>query len=139
MRQQNLKVLAAAADARWASKPSFLDAPGEARQPLPTLEVGGLGSQQETTMPGKEDDAEDTRRDDLGIVAKAEPPRKPEEPHKMQVPDGIRHHFNERPKQETSTGTAKEKDDPWKQARGGPSEQWQPAQWDGNVAPARRP
>lgn len=29
-------------------------------------------------------------------------------------------------------------DDPWKQARGGPSEEWQPAAWEGNLAPRRR-
>jgi len=90
-------------------------------------------------MAEKDDGAKDTGRGDSGIVAKAEPPKKPEELHNMQVPDGIRHHFNERPKQDKNAGTAKEREDPWKQARGGPSEQWQPAQWDGHAASARRP
>ncbi len=31
-----------------------------------------------------------------------------------------------------------EPDDPWKQARGGPSEEWQPTSWEGSVAPRRR-
>jgi len=132
VRQRNLKVLAAAADARWAAKPSFSDMPGEARgQPLPTLAAGVRRTHQENAMSGKED-AKDTRREDTGIVAKVEPPKK-------QVPDGARQYLDERRKETTNTGTAKEKDDPWKQARGGPSEQWQPAQWRGSVAPARRP
>ncbi|TVY15413.1 NADH-ubiquinone oxidoreductase assembly factor N7BML [Lachnellula arida] len=135
VRQRNLKVLAAAADARWAAKPSFLDAPGETRgQPLPTLAPGDRETHQGNTMPGKEEDAGDTTREETGRVAKAEPPKQPEEPHEMQAPDGVRHRFDERPKQK-----GKEKDDPWKQVRGGPSEQWKPAQWDGRVAPAKRP
>jgi hypothetical protein len=81
VRHQNLKVLAAAADARWASKPGFLDAPGQARgQPLPTLETGSLGLNEETPMAVKEGAVKDTGRGNLGTVAKAEPPRKPEEP-----------------------------------------------------------
>ena len=33
----------------------------------------------------------------------------------------------------------KEKEDPWKRARGGPSEQWQPQSWSGGTtAPSRR-
>lgn len=135
VRQRNLKVLAAAADARWAAKPSFLDAPGEARgQPLPALAPGGRGTHQENTTPGKEDDVGDTTREETGRVAKAEPPKQPEEPHGMQAPDGVRNRLDERLKQKS-----KEKDDPWKQVRGGPSEQWQPAQWGGGVVPAKRP
>lgn len=141
VRQENLKVLAARADARWASKPSFLDAPGQAQgQPLPTLEAAGLRSQMDATTPGKDGQESNTKG------GSAEPLQNTEEPIKMQVPDGIRHHFVERPKEHTSgtvketkeTKEMKEKEDPWKQARGGPSEQWQPASWTGNAAPARR-
>ena len=59
---------------------------------------------------------------------------KGEQENKMQVPDGIRHHFVERPGQEKrfKEGPQKDKEDPWKQARGG--EKWQPAAWDGNKA-----
>lgn len=32
----------------------------------------------------------------------------------------------------------KEQFDPWKQARGSPSEDWQPSAWDGGVKPRRR-
>lgn len=38
VRQEQMKYLAAEADARWAAKPSYIDAPGQARgQPLPAL------------------------------------------------------------------------------------------------------
>jgi len=30
------------------------------------------------------------------------------------------------------------KEDPWKKARGGPSEKWQPQAWDPNALAARR-
>ncbi|TVY40290.1 NADH-ubiquinone oxidoreductase assembly factor [Lachnellula occidentalis] len=127
VRRRNLKVLAAAADARWAAKPSFLDAPGEANgQPLPPLAPGGRGSLEANTMSGKEGDGENMAGGERRGVPNAEPPKKPEEPHDTQAPDD--------PKQKT-----KEKDDPWKQVRGGPSEQWQPAQWGGGVTPAKRP
>ncbi|TVY80437.1 NADH-ubiquinone oxidoreductase assembly factor N7BML [Lachnellula suecica] len=123
IRQENLKVLAAAADARWASKPSFLDAPRQARgQPVPTLEGGSLQSHTESPVPGKGENAAS----------------KPEEP---QVPDGARHRLNERRKQDKSAEATKEvkvKEDPWKQARGGPSEEWKPAAWDGMSTPTRR-
>merc|ERR1711900_56065 len=88
MGQRNLKILAAQADARWAAKPSFLDAP-ERSQPVPALESkdsggagdldGALGAREQTTaniMEGQGDSAE-----------------------KMQTPDGIRHRFNERSEQ----------------------------------------
>lgn len=39
----------------------------------------------------------------------------------------------------TDKQTLKEGEDPWKQARGGPSEEWQPNAWDASrVTPARR-
>jgi hypothetical protein len=46
IRQENLKVLSAQADARWAAKPSFLDKPGEGRgQAIPALGAGaGAGA-----------------------------------------------------------------------------------------------
>ncbi|KAG4417554.1 hypothetical protein IFR04_009284 [Cadophora malorum] len=128
VRQRNLKILAAQADARWAAKPSFLDAP-ERSQPVPALESkdsggagdldGALGAREQTTaniMEGQGDSAE-----------------------KMQTPDGIRHRFNERSEQEEkrTKDENKKKEDPWKNARGGPSEEWQPQAWTGNVATRR--
>lgn len=144
-RQQNLKVLAAEADARWAAKPSFLDSPGQARgQPLPATEVKDPGDATSTEPENRtgvrsaiggapEDIAQKTD------IPAAESQGKERHKGKMQVPDGIRHHFNERPRQERSskTETKKEKEDPWKQAHRGPNEKWQPESWSGNLA-ARR-
>ena len=140
LRQQNLKVLAAEADARWAAKPSFLDYPGQARgQPLPSLEIKDPGCR--AALTGLENkagvitaigDEQDDGTKGRSISAGSE--EKGEQQNKMQVPDGIRHRFVERHGQETRSkeGPQKDKEDPWKQARGG--EKWQPAAWDGNEA-----
>ncbi len=132
--------MAAEADARWAAKPSFLDSPGQARsQPLPSLEIKGptrhatlAGSENEAgviTAIGVEQDDGAKRR---SISAGSEETGVQE--NKLQVPDGIRHHFDERPGKEKipKEGPQKHKEDPWKQARG--CEKWQPAAWDGNKA-----
>jgi NADH dehydrogenase [ubiquinone] 1 alpha subcomplex assembly factor 2 len=135
-----LKVLAAEADARWAAKPSFLDSPGQARgQPLPSLEIKDPGCH--AALTGLENkagvitaigDEQDDGNKKRSISAGSE--EKGEQENKMQVPDGIRHRFVERPGQETRSkkGPQKDKEDSWKQARGG--EKWQPAAWDGNEA-----
>ena len=149
IRQENLKVLAAQADARWAAKPSFLDRPRETGQPthalkglslesdpreqvaqeLPEVEEVGWDGEVRAEVPGKAGEGlkEAEKPQDL---AKGEAP-------KMQVPDHKRHPFNVRP--DGARVTDKEhKDDPWKQARGAPSEQWQPETWSPNVAATKR-
>jgi len=146
IRQRNLKVLAAKADARWAAKPSVLDVPGQAKgQPLPALDVKDPGNYAQSTDPqekvgvrsavgGGLDDK--IRRTDTTIKQATQPEEEP----KMQLPDGIRHHFNKRPEQEKirKAKEKKEREDPWKQARGGPSEEWQPKAWEGNITARRR-
>jgi len=141
-----LKVWAAEADARWAAKPSFLDSPRKAKgQPLPATEVRDPGGYAKATeSPEKEGvrsavggGIEDNMQ---GTDTKVDDAIDGQEEGKMQVPDGIRHHFNERP-ENMSTETKeekKEKEDPWKRARGGPSEDWQPKSWNGNIAATRR-
>ncbi|POS79578.1 hypothetical protein DHEL01_v202024 [Diaporthe helianthi] len=98
-RQQQMRLLAAEADARWAAKPSLLDAgvPGGQAglgQPSPALGatsmVGGGGSQGAGAVPREES----TRRD---VVAAAE--------------------------------DAEKKDPWKQSRRGGPSEDWQPQAW----------
>ncbi|PVH84704.1 hypothetical protein DL98DRAFT_512121 [Cadophora sp. DSE1049] len=126
VRQRNLKILAAQADARWAAKPSFLDAP-ERSQPVPALESkdpGGAGGVDVASG------AREQTRATMGEEESAE---------KMQTPDGIRHRFNERPEEEEKRlkDENKKKEDPWKNTRGGPSEEWQPQAWTGNVATRR--
>lgn len=118
VRQRNLKVLAAQADARWAAKESWLDGP-ETRQALPAVEVrdpGGYETVQERTEAAGGD-----MREGAG-EASAESKIK-EERGKSDLPE-------KKPE-------AEEKKDPWKTARGGPSEEWQPQGWTGNVASRR--
>ncbi|KAF4627210.1 hypothetical protein G7Y89_g10946 [Cudoniella acicularis] len=144
VRQRNLKVLAAAADARWAAKPSVLDAPGAVRgQPLSALRTGLSPNNLESNynksiLNGDQGELIDMSSGTQRPTNSSQ--GKPEVANSMQVPDGIRHRFNERPVQEKEAKQVaeKEKTDPWKQDRGGPSEQWQPKSWEGNIAPARR-
>jgi len=139
IRQENLKVLAAEADARWAAKPSFLDSPGQARgQRLPALKVKDPGGH--ITLTGSENrvgarnaiasEPEDTTKE---TDISAEFGENGEQKGKMQVSDGIRH-FNESPGQDKRlrAESKKDKEDPWKQSRG--AGMWQPAAWDGNIA-----
>lgn len=108
IRQQQMRVLAAEADARWAAKASLLDdgkgggAPGQvgAGQPVPALgsRAGGMG--EGSAVPGGE-----TRRD---AVASG----------------------SEQQRAAASAMEDVDKKDPWKQSRrGGPSEDWQPQAW----------
>ena len=133
MRQENLKVLVARADARWAAKASFLDAPGT-RSAVLAGEVedpsangrGGREGGRGATGGGLEDGGQEM---DAAAGEAVEGARG--EGGKMQVPDGIRHQFAEGAKEE------ERKDDPWKKVRGGPSEEWQPKTWSGNAATKR--
>lgn len=149
VRQRNLKILAAQADARWAAKPSFLDAPGRA-QPLPTMEIkdpGGYTQSSEPTEPeekmgvrnavggGLEDNMQDTNTPLEEAVANGG----------VRIPDddeGLAKTESTERSARKEGDRRKEKNeqqpDPWKQARGGPSEEWQPQAWTGGVAPRRR-
>lgn len=140
-RQANLKALAAAADARWATKPSFLDKPEQApAQPLPGIATQSLGPHTEAPVSGNSGYTRATTRNDSGLVARADASAETsEEPPNMQGPDGVLPMSKEGPQQARNAGHTREakENDPWKQSRG-PSEQWKPAPWDGNVAPAKR-
>lgn len=104
-RQQQMKQLAAQADARWEAKPKMMDAPpGEStgQQPVPALE-SRLSARAGGAETGQ---AEVTRTD---AIASGE--------------DQVQ--AQERPKQKEV-----EKEDPLKKhSRGGPSEDWQPQAW----------
>lgn len=149
IRQENLKVLAAQADARWAAKPSFLDKPRETGQPAPALEGLILESDPKEQVAQESPEVEDVGWDGevrAQVPGKAgEGLKEAEEPEdlakgeapKMQVPDHKRHPFNVRP-DDTRVKDKKYKEDPWKQARGAPSEEWQPEAWTPNVAATKR-
>lgn len=145
VRQRNLKVLVAQADARWAAKPSFLDVPGKGRnllQSQPALGVkdpGGYSKSEMATEPehkqgvrsgvgsglneslaepqaqlGETVESNEVTQD---VVAKAQEEKMIEEERKS-----------------ATMAEQKHKEDPWKKAKGGPSEGWQPQAWTGESA-----
>ena len=146
VRQENLKVLARRADERWAAKASFLERPKDGRRATPTL--GGTRSAMAT--PRKEEELGDTgvpqeagwsgevraRAPGAGSKDAVEDAAKEETPT-MPIPDRQKHYFKGRP-DGTRVKEKKYKDDPWKQARGAPSEDWQPAAWSPNSALKRQ-
>jgi NADH dehydrogenase [ubiquinone] 1 alpha subcomplex assembly factor 2 len=117
VRQRNLKVLAAQADARWAARPSFLDVSAN-RQSLPAIQGDAKTNYR-------------TGGDEI-MVHDAVPRAK----RNIQGPDGQRYHFSA-PIVEEQAHVRERKQDPWKQARG-PSEEWQPTGWNGNLQPRGR-
>lgn len=136
VRQERLKVLAAEADARWAAKPSFLDKPGQQRgQPLPAIGVKDPGGYAPPTEPpekqgvrnaiggGLEDNVQGTNTKMKDLL----------EPEDRQSPDTTGASKQKSPPPEAKVY----KEDPWKKARGGPSEEWVPQAWDPNAGKGR--
>ena len=112
VRQAQLKVLAAKADARWAAKESYLDQPEE--RPLLGVDRNTSAEAGESWKHGGQDAVtENTKSVPQETLAS-------EERNAGRVED------------------QSEKKDPWKVARGGPSEEWQPAAWAGEIAPRKR-
>jgi NADH dehydrogenase [ubiquinone] 1 alpha subcomplex assembly factor 2 len=132
VRQQNLKVLAAEADKRWAAMPSFLDAPRRVRsQPWPATEVKVPGGYAVPTEP--EDKHEVRTAVDGGIQ---EQEQGTDVTRADGVRDGRRQHFNHRPGTEPANIAKQEKPgaaDPWKKPR-----EWEPKAWDGNFDTIKR-
>lgn len=133
IRQENLKVLAAEADARWAAKPSFLDAPGKKQgQALPAMGANDLGGY---AMPTELSEKEDVKNavgggleDNIqGTNIKMKDPLETDESQSSDNQPGK----TELPPKSTT------KEDPWKKARGGPSENWEPQSWDPNAVGGR--
>jgi NADH dehydrogenase [ubiquinone] 1 alpha subcomplex assembly factor 2 len=105
------------------------DPRAQAAQESPEVQEVGWDGEVRAKVPGKAggglkeaDQPEDS--------AKGEAP-------KMQVPDHKRHPFNVRP-DGTRIKEKKYQEDPWKQARGTPSEEWQPEAWSPDVATTKR-
>ena len=108
IRQERIKILAAAADKRWASKPSVLDPP-EKQQPIQML----------------------TSRDPAGSVGQTAPTSSKGAPCNVSGQADIDNAIK-------GKQTGKDmKESPWKKTpRGGPSEDWQPESW--TPAPAQK-
>lgn len=117
-RQERMKMLAAQADARWASKPSVLDAPDK-QQPAQMLQ---------------------SRDPNTGIrQANAEPEIRRDEPAPLVEDDHIQDAAQTNaPTLKTRKPMRTEpKESPWKQAsKGNPGDEWQPASWA--PTPAKR-
>lgn len=136
IRQQNLKILAAEADARWAAKPSFLEKPGQ--KPLPALEPNNIGetardAENRASVSNAIGIESEVVAEEGNMIAKGEGQSGRE--GSGQAPDGASRRRFERPGQEMRPKVQKDKEDPWQQARGG--EKWQPAAWSGNVTVRR--
>jgi NADH dehydrogenase [ubiquinone] 1 alpha subcomplex assembly factor 2 len=130
VRQERLKVLAAEADRRWAAKPGFLEGPG--RGALEGVVRGGevKGVSGELGEEAKEGEGRNTAMEAKSV---AEMPVVEQDVVEEPTPEDDQ-------KQRPSGSTFKEKtykEDPWKQARGAPSEEWQPAAWTPNNAAKR--
>lgn len=133
-RQEQLKVLAAQADARWAAKGCLLDAPGHQReQPVPALRVGGdMAGLKTDGQVMEERQPTNVAADGSGEGIQAE--SSPESQTKRH-PLTAREQRAPAPAPEAMTAKEQqEKEDPWKNhTRGGPSEDWQPQAWDPNA------
>ncbi|KAJ4359814.1 uncharacterized protein N0V89_000370 [Didymosphaeria variabile] len=122
LRQERIKMLAAQADARWAAKPSAVDAPDK-QQPVQMLEsrdpnTGIRQTNADQEIRGRVDPQPAVTEEDIEAEARqtdAAPTLKKRKPMRKEP-----------------------KDSPWKQAaaKGNPGEEWQPASW--SPAPARR-
>ncbi|KAK3210095.1 hypothetical protein GRF29_44g1679242 [Pseudopithomyces chartarum] len=121
LRQERIKLLAAQADARWASKPSAVDAPDK-QQPVHMLE-----SRDQTTGISQ---PATTTTTSSSTTTRAEPPPSVTE-------DSIQEHAPPKLKEEKPMQT-EPKPSPWKPAaaKGNPGDEWQPASW--SPAPARK-
>ncbi|KAF2706258.1 hypothetical protein K504DRAFT_471063 [Pleomassaria siparia CBS 279.74] len=115
-RQQQMKTLAAQADARWAAKPSFLDAPDK-QQPAHMLQSKHPNA---GIRPAAVD--QDTRNN-------VQPPRVTKESEDV-IEESEPSHGAPALRTRKLRGEPKAKDSPWKQSTSGnPGEQWQPESW----------
>ncbi|RYP26005.1 hypothetical protein DL767_008211 [Monosporascus sp. MG133] len=146
-RQERIKVLAAQADARWAAKPSYLDAPG----------TQSRARAQQTQQEGREQPGREMGQAVPALdTGKTQPHERAAREWNYEAEDGVKSHIEspadqlraQEQEQEQRQGkrgdeTQKKRaeEDPWKKAdarRGGPGETWQPQAWNPSSAPRRR-
>lgn len=136
-RQERMKVLAAKADERWASKPSALDAPDK-QQPVQMLKSRDLDSGVNQMNVDQEirDNAEPPRTMEQH-EATPQPPVQDPAPNEMPQDSPVPLADDApaaRPRKKSKKEPKEPKDSPWKQAE--TSKDWQPKGW--SPAPARR-
>ncbi|KAG8623222.1 hypothetical protein KVT40_008198 [Elsinoe batatas] len=117
LRQDRVKQLAAEADARWASKPSFLDSPAK-QQPQPAIGVKDPGGYGKQTEPTENEGVRSAVGDQAEVGASVKGQPKDEGRFKGKAKDRKPNPFNQ-PQQ------------------GAPGEGWQPQSWTPGAA-ARR-
>ena len=134
MRQDRMKVLASQADARWASKPSALDAPDK-QQPVQMLKsrdpdsgVSQMNADQEIRDRAAPTRSVEEQELKPQPVEDAKPQQMPRDPP---IPASV---DNAPPAQTRRKMKKDSKDSPWKQAE--TSKDWQPQGW--SPAPARK-
>jgi NADH dehydrogenase [ubiquinone] 1 alpha subcomplex assembly factor 2 len=139
VRQDQMKVLASQADARWASKPSALDAPDK-QQPVQMLK--SRDSDSGVVQMNAEQDVRDRAEPPRIEESDAQSQRVQEEPELQQMPRDPPVPATTDDAPSTNTRKFKKdpkepKDSPWNQAAQNNSGQdWQPKGW--TPAPARR-
>jgi NADH dehydrogenase [ubiquinone] 1 alpha subcomplex assembly factor 2 len=142
-RQQNIKLLAARADERWASKPSALDAPDK-QQPIQMLEsrdpksgVVQTNAEQELRSRGPESrSAEASQQEE----ERPKNDMRPDVTPGAEAPQEESGLTEEAPmfkaKKKMRPNKAPKEDSPWKQVvAGNPGDDWQPKAW---TPPPRR-
>ena len=143
IRQRQLKVLAAEADARWNAKESFLDAPN-LNQTQPVLESSTNTSR---NVDNKRDhlSPEEVERRANTTVGKMGPIER--DPERTMVKTNVRPTVFTNPASRSQPAAEPQQphmppkqEDPWAKAqKGRPTGEWQPQAWTpGAVAPKRR-
>ena len=109
-----MKQLAAAADERWKSVPSYLDSPNQ-QQPTPATNVKDPGAYAPPTEPEEKQ----------GVNSAVEEP--------ATIKPTVEGRLEDRPKERTR------EENPWQKGhpKGAPSEKWQPESWTPGVARRR--
>ena len=129
-RQAQMKQLAAAADERWASIPSYSDSP-KLHQPRPAMEPrdgGGYGNNTgENATKANEEEALGVK----SVVGSQE--ELASEPDRQTASEQVKQ--PERKPTERKRGRKREAENPWTKAGGGDS--WQPQSWTPGASPRR--
>ncbi|KAK3375268.1 hypothetical protein B0H63DRAFT_482434 [Podospora didyma] len=123
-RQARMKVLAAQADARWEAKAGVMDAP-PSRQQQPSLADRIRQHEEQQPLSTSEPAVADIPPREQATSSEPGPdtsPSRDETWRKMQQ--------QQQPKPAGKPG-------PWKQVRGGPSEEWQPKAWQRPAGPRK--
>ncbi|ORY07652.1 hypothetical protein BCR34DRAFT_489283 [Clohesyomyces aquaticus] len=137
VRQQQIKVLAAQADARWASVPSVLDAPVkqqpaqmlESRDPGAGIRQMNVGEEAREQATPTEPIQTDAKEDHIGIV----------ETCRKEIDDAVEDAVQGAPTLKTRRvmREPKPKDSPWQRpGTASASQEWQPESW--TPPPARK-